>query len=314
MSDNVAHALAGAAGGMVSMALTYPLTTVSVRHQVQKSTVSKDAYKSQLDAFRKIIKEEGVQGFYSGINSALFGIAVTQGIYYYFYEKVKGIFEEAAEGRKNMTVVESMSAGALAGAATAIMTNPIWVVNTRQTVKKQPADEDAKPGPTAAQKLGFFQTALKIVKEDGVQGLFQGIVPALILVINPIIQYTVFEQLKAVMSKSKKALSSFDFFLLGAVSKLAATGITYPYIVVKSRMQLKQSASSEARYNSVMDGLNKILKNEGVKGLYKGIETKLLQSVLTSAFTFAFKEFFFEKAVLALVFLRLREGAPTASS
>jgi adenine nucleotide transporter 17 len=53
-------------------------------------------------------------------------------------------------------------------------------------------------------------------------------------VINPIIQYTVFEQLKAVIEKTRK-LSNFDFFWLGAVSKLAATGITYPYMLVEPR-------------------------------------------------------------------------------
>ena len=46
---------------------------------------------------------------------------------------------------------------------------------------------------------------------------------------NPIIQYTVFEQIKNFIAK-KRQLGNFDFFLLGAISKLAATSITYPYM------------------------------------------------------------------------------------
>lgn len=78
--------------------------------------------------------------------------------------------------------------------------------------------------------------------------------------------------------------------------------------VVKSRMQLKQSNEASERYSSVSDGFRKIIKQEGVKGLYKGIESKVVQSVLASAFTFAFKEELMSTAVWLLVALKLREG------
>jgi adenine nucleotide transporter 17 len=78
-SDNVAHALAGAGGGLLSMALTYPLITLSTRAQVE----SKRAQSSTLDAARRIIKREGVAGLYAGMESAMFGISVTNFVYYY---------------------------------------------------------------------------------------------------------------------------------------------------------------------------------------------------------------------------------------
>lgn len=71
--------------------------------------------------------------------------------------------------------------------------------------------------------------ASSILKKEGIAGLYSGVGAALVLVINPIIQYTVFEQVKNKVSKFK-TLSNFDFFLLGALSKLVATGITYPYM------------------------------------------------------------------------------------
>lgn len=78
-SDNIAHALAGAGGGLAAMALTYPLITLSTRAQVE----SKKAHTSTLDAARHIIAREGVGGLYSGLDSALFGISVTNFVYYY---------------------------------------------------------------------------------------------------------------------------------------------------------------------------------------------------------------------------------------
>ncbi|RKP09012.1 mitochondrial carrier domain-containing protein, partial [Thamnocephalis sphaerospora] len=187
------------------------------------------------------------------------------------------------------------------GAATVIITNPIWVVNTRMTTRKDSIDEGNTPGTSHTRR-----TIMRILREDGPLAFWQGVVPALILVINPIIQYTVFEQTKNRLAASRR-LQGWHFFLLGAISKLAATSITYPYIVVKARMQMKQSSSNdETRYKSVTDGFRKIVKNEGVAGLYKGIHSKLLQSVLTAAFLFYYKEALYKYAVVLLIVFGLR--------
>ncbi|ORZ29712.1 mitochondrial carrier domain-containing protein [Catenaria anguillulae PL171] len=320
MSDNVAHAVAGAAGGIVSTLATYPLITVSSRMQVQKD--SKDAYKSFADGVSKIIKSEGIPGLYSGCSSALFGIAITNGVYYGAYERTKDVFLKAS-GRRVMSTLESMIAGAIAGSLTVLATNPIWVVNTRMTVKKDNLDEGASGAVKPKKPANAWDTFLQIIREDGPGALWQGLAPALILVINPIIQYTVFEQTRGMLEKYRRTaaggksvtLAAFDIFILGAIAKLAATSITYPYIVVKSRMQLRQSKSDEsARYTSIMDGFRKILKQEGVKGLYKGIETKIVQSVLTAALLFTAKEELFKLAVFILTIVGARESKAVKSA
>ena len=57
----------------------YPLITLSTRAQVE----SKRAQSSTYDAIRRIVHREGVTGLYSGLDSALFGISVTNFVYYY---------------------------------------------------------------------------------------------------------------------------------------------------------------------------------------------------------------------------------------
>ncbi|RYC65276.1 hypothetical protein CHU98_g957, partial [Xylaria longipes] len=123
-NDNVAHAVAGAGGGVLSMVLTYPLITLSTRAQVE----SKRAETDFLAAVKRIVAREGVAGLYAGLDSAVFGISVTNFVYYYWYEWTRAFFEKAAAkaGRasRKLTTVESMMAGALAGSATVILTNP----------------------------------------------------------------------------------------------------------------------------------------------------------------------------------------------
>lgn len=185
-----------------------------------------------------------------------------------------------------------MLAGLIAGSATVILTNPIWVVNTRQTARKDADDhhrgiKDLPPAEAAkevAQRAtGFVRMLLDIVKTEGLGALWSGVIPALVLVINPIIQYTVFEQLKNMIEKKRSSrLRPNDAFVLGALGKLLATGITYPYsttsplkmliaVTIKARMQLKQSNDVSQQYTGTIAGLRKIIKDEGLNGLYKGI-------------------------------------------
>ncbi|EAU31155.1 conserved hypothetical protein [Aspergillus terreus NIH2624] len=294
-SDNIAHALAGAGGGILSMVLTYPLITLSTRAQVE----SKRAQSTTIDAIRRIVQREGFGGLYSGLESALFGISVTNFVYYYWYEWTRSAFEKAAvkAGRasKKLTTAESMIAGAIAGSATVLITNPIWVINTRMTARKANADEQALPGGAAAKKSrpSTIGTLMELLRQEGPKALFAGVLPALILVINPILQYTIFEQLKNMVERRRR-MTPKDAFYLGALGKILATSITYPYITVKSQMHV---ASKDGPKESLNGSLKRIIKEEGYVGLYKGIGPKVTQSAITAAFLFAFKDVLYDMMV-----------------
>ncbi|KAI9725467.1 MAG: hypothetical protein M1828_003138 [Chrysothrix sp. TS-e1954] len=293
-SDNVAHALSGAGGGLLSMAITYPLITLSTRAQVE----SKRADSSVFDAVRRIVDREGVRGLFAGLDSALFGISVTNFVYYYWYEWTRAGFERRAlqSGRptKRLSTVESMIAGAIAGSATVLLTNPIWVVNTRMTARKEESKETL-PGSRPQRTPSTLGTLMKMIREEGPTSLFAGVMPALVLVINPILQYTIFEQLKNLLEKRRKA-GPTDSFYMGAIGKLVATGITYPYLTVKSRAHV---AGREGPRENMFVSFNRILKEEGWAGLYGGIAPKVVQSMITTAFLFAFKDILYEAIVKA---------------
>ncbi|KAB5583685.1 mitochondrial carrier domain-containing protein [Coniochaeta sp. 2T2.1] len=296
-NDNVAHALAGAGGGILSMVLTYPLITLSTRAQVE----SKRAQTAFLTSVQQIIAREGVSGLYAGLDSAVFGISVTNFVYYYWYEWTRAYFEKRSKGRK-LTTVESMIAGAIAGSATVVLTNPIWVVNTRMTTRKHQVQEqvDGLPLSEATEKKAkkaaptTIGTLLALLRKEGPQALFAGVVPALVLVINPILQYTLFEQMKnAFERREKRNITPQVAFVLGALGKLFATSVTYPYITVKSQMHVAGDGGKEG----AVAALKRVVREEGYAGLYKGIGPKVTQSVLTAAFLFAFKDVLYEQTV-----------------
>ncbi|KAL5530458.1 hypothetical protein ACEPAF_6716 [Sanghuangporus sanghuang] len=299
-SDSLIHALAGSVGGIVAMSATYhsPLIFLSTRAAVETSKEKKSTYQAVID----IIKREGITGLYDGLNSSLLGIAVTNGVYYFFYERSRDIILKSRPGSKALSTPESMLIGLIAGSATTIISNPIWVIQTSQTVQTMSLSDKpsspAKGKTSVTKKLSFTETISQILRKGGIQEFWRGIGPALVLVVNPVLQYTVFEQLKNLLVKRRTArlraagnkaavatLTDIDFFFLGALSKLVATSITYPYIVVKSRLQAGSAAAS--RYKSSLDGILTVIREEGIEGLYKGIGSKIVQSVLTAAILFA---------------------------
>ena len=188
-----------------------------------------------------------------------------------------------------------MVAGAIAGSATVMITNPIWVVNTRMTARKSESHEQVLPGASKkpTRQASTLGTLRALLKDEGAGALFAGVLPALVLVVNPILQYTFFEQLKNVVEKRRRVTPT-DAFVLGALGKLLATTITYPYITVKSRAHVAQKGGPK---EGMLDSLRRIVREEGWSGVYGGIGPKVTQSVLTAAFLFAFKDVLYDMMV-----------------
>ncbi|GFH08213.1 uncharacterized protein HaLaN_03143 [Haematococcus lacustris] len=87
------------------------------------------------------------------------------------------------------------------------------------------------------------------------------------------------------------ALSPMDAFLLSALAKLGATLVTYPMLLIKSRLQASSAATaSEARYRGVLHAVLSIVRLEGWAGLFKGMQVKMVQTVLAAALLMSIKE------------------------
>lgn len=71
----------------------------------------------------------------------------------------------------------------------------------------------------------------------------------------------------AVVKKHDGQLSNWDFLTLSAISKIWAGGITYPYQVVRARLQVYDAKS---KYKNARDVVRQVWLNEGIGGFYKG--------------------------------------------
>ncbi|GET92920.1 hypothetical protein, conserved [Leishmania tarentolae] len=85
--------------------------------------------------------------------------------------------------------------------------------------------------------------------------------------------------------------SSVRFFMCGLVAEVVSCVVWVPIDVAKERLQ-SQPPSLRGRYSSSLDALQRILANEGVRGLYKGYASTLSSFGPFSAAYFVFYEYF----------------------
>ena len=209
----------------------------------------------------------------------------------------------------------SLLSSTIAGCINVLLTNPLWVASLRIMESKIPTVEDDTIQQQANQKPTLWGVMQRIVQSEGVSSLWNGTSTSLLLVSNPIIQHFMYEQLRTIIlgrrqqrharqrSDGRKgnalSLSPLEAFLFGAVAKGIATVATYPLQLaqVLLRLQRKKLQSDQQGsnskdihdatiYNGTLDCLVKQFSSRGLSGLFQGMNAKLLQTVLTSAFTF----------------------------
>lgn len=168
--------------------------------------------------------------------------------------------------------------GIVAGSINVLLTSPLWVVNTRMKLQTNTY-------------LSLTDGLADLFNKEGFKGLWSGTLPSLLLVSNPAIQFMVYESVKRQLLE-KKSFDNYSAFLVGALAKAVATTLTYPLQLVQSRL----------RAGTSLVPLVKQVKHKPMT-LFRGLEAKLLQTVMTAALMFSI----YEKLVrFVLAILRVR--------
>lgn len=246
-------------------------------------------YRGVLHAFRTIVRVEGVEGLFKGALTASVASGLSWGLYFYFYEGSKQRYRDWEAGSgvggaggsvSPLTSGHHMAAAVEASAFTVVVTNPIWLIKTRLQLQVEATEQSYK---------GALHAVRTIIKQDGFLGLYRGMVPALLLTSHGAIQFAVYERLKQLCDQHGLSADSRHYFVMGAASKGAATLVSYPFQVVKSRLQQRFDAT-RVPYDGVVDCVRRTFRLEGVRGFYKGLVPNLYRVAPSSALTLVIYE------------------------
>uniref|UniRef100_A0A0G4HJ93 Mitochondrial carrier protein n=1 Tax=Chromera velia CCMP2878 TaxID=1169474 RepID=A0A0G4HJ93_9ALVE len=149
-------------------------------------------------------------------------------------------------------------AGGLAGAVASSLTNPIEMVKTQL--------QSSYTGKGA----NFFSAAGDIYRKEGVSGFYRGLGPTLVGIVPARSSYFwAYAATKAVLGLKLGSESPVVHFVSAVAAGFVTSTLTNPLWMVRTRIQLLGESGS--MYAGWSDAFRDIIKNEGWKGLMKGV-------------------------------------------
>ncbi|KXS17666.1 solute carrier family 25, member 32b [Gonapodya prolifera JEL478] len=276
------QAIAGCLSGSFSTATLHPLDLIKTRFQVDASRLPRRALGGTVDAFRTILRSEGWRGLYRGVGPNLLGSSMSWGLYFYWYEISKTWIQ--SESGTQLGTSDYLLASTAAGLATQFLTNPIWVVKTRMVTQR---------ATDATRYRSIIDAVWRMYRSEGFGAFYKGMVPALLGVSHGAIQFTIYEELKGFRRRwGQETMNAkpgpVEYVLMAALSKIVATVATSPAQVLRARLQAQPEYGGT--YSSLSDAFVKLLRNEGVRGFWKGLGPNILRVLPSTMLTFGMYE------------------------
>ena len=300
--------VAGVLSTVVVRTLLAPMERVKLEYQLNRSMLPVGA------AFRKVLAAEGARGFWRGNAINLLRVCPYKAINFAAFDAYRGVAVALSPGGPHDVDKALLAfAGAAAGVTSVCSCFPMDVVRTRLLVTG------------GMKKYGGVAACIRtLYTREGIGAFYRGFLPAIIAMTpNGAVYYTVYDRLKARRIKQIEAEREVEetkgkkgsgkqtkgpggqtntnkdasgtprveqhyMMLFGAIAGATAEFSTYPFEVVRRRMQLQGGTSSmsqvfgsEALRRMTMT-LNVIVKKKGLAGLYVGAAPSVMQ-VLPSA-------------------------------
>ncbi|KAL3483567.1 mitochondrial carrier [Aspergillus germanicus] len=301
LSSSVVETIAGFTAGIATTLSLHPLDLIKTRLQVDRTYSSRVG--GSLRIIRQIFHDEGgLAAFYRGLTPNIIGNSTSWALYFLLYGDIKDAIGDwrlrrspqdgSQPQQQHLTSSDYFIASGTAGALTSVLTNPIWVIKTRML-----ATGSKSPGAYTS----FTTGAVQILRSEGIPGFYRGLVPSLFGVSHGALQFMAYEKLKlyrtrvslldsgepasslAIAPGRKRELNNLDFFFTSSISKIFAGSITYPYQVLRSRLQ---TYDAHIAYRGLWDAIAQIWATEGVGGFYKGLGPNLFRVLPSTWVTF----------------------------
>lgn len=270
---------AGGVAGIVSRTCVSPLERLKILYQVQHITGhdAKAKYTTPVQALGKILREEGVAGYFRGNGANCVRVFPYTGVQFLSMNQYSTYWKQVT-GRNQLSVLEKQFVGGFAGVTSVLVTYPMDMIRGRLT---------AQGGAVEVQYTGLVDATRKTFRQEGIRGLYAGISPTLIGIYPYVaLNYTCYETLKEFASEDTFAWR----VVAGSVAGTTGQTVAYPLDLLRRRFQLQSMPGNplpeDKRYKNVLDAFRKIYQAEGVRGYYKGFLINFVKTAPTIAIMF----------------------------
>lgn len=249
----------GAIAGAVSRTATAPVDRLRMLFQVNEASRM-----TIVQGIRKMAAEGTLRSYFKGNGANCLKIAPETAFKFTLNDRIKRL---VSEDPSKMNFFQRVLAGGVAGGIAQSSIYPLEVIRTRLGV-----------APKGTYK-GIFDCAGKIYAKEGMKAFYRGMVPSM----AGIIPYAgtdiaTFEMTKQFMvEKFQGEPPAYVLIGSGMFSTSVAQFVSYPFALVRTRLQAQGMGGSADKYKGMLDVVVKTVQREGVTGLYKGILPNLMK-------------------------------------
>ncbi|KAL3871521.1 hypothetical protein ACJMK2_039514 [Sinanodonta woodiana] len=254
------HLVAGGAAGAVSRTATAPLDRLKVLLQVHGSSKNNLGI---VTGFKQMLEEGGVKSLWRGNGINVIKIAPESALKFMAYEQVKKLFK--GDGSREIGMMDRFASGSLAGVISQTAIYPMEVLKTRLALRK------------TGQYSGIIDCAAKVYKYEGAKVFYKGYIPNILGIIPYAgIDLAIYETLKKFYMSKNKDKDPGIFVLLGCgtISSTCGQLASYPLALIRTRLQAEVSNKGKNTMTSIF---KKIIKEDGLSGLYRGLAPNFLK-------------------------------------
>ncbi|KAJ1408043.1 mitochondrial carrier domain-containing protein [Ochromonadaceae sp. CCMP2298] len=301
-NDFLVSTVSSSLAGLLARSICHPIDTCKAKLQ------SADTFRGVLDVVRTTYRKEGVPGFYRGLGAVLVGGVPGVCVYISTYEACKEHLQQYSWIRAN-PFLSYFASGMVAEAVCCTLFVPVDVIKERLQVQSN------RPDKAYSGSLDALRT---IAREEGVGVLYKGYT-ATLFSYGPFsaLYFLMYEEAKDRLAQARDSgnsgnsgakLSFADNLLCSAVAGSLASFLTNPLDLAKLRYQVQRSSTSstptstsaptpthssapplvhEQRYTGLTDALQKLYRQGGVRGLFRGALTRVLFFTPSTAITMA---------------------------
>lgn len=240
------------ASAIVAETFTFPIDTTKTRLQLRVES------SGSLQTALGIARQEGITALYKGLPPALIRHTFYTTIRIFSYEQLRNI---AASGHQEnpLPLISKALIGGLSGIIGQVVASPADLIKVRMQADGRMVNP---------RYSGLADALLKIVRAEGVAGLWRGVLPnvqrAFLVNMGELACYD--QAKRAIIGRGICGDNVLAHTLASMLSGLSATALSCPADVVKTRMM--NQAGKE--YRGSVDCLLKTVRKEGVMALWKG--------------------------------------------
>ena len=292
-----ASVISGGLAGCCGKTFTAPLSRIVILLQVGEMTkgltnnnvTTLGKGENFFSSMKRIFQEEGLLSFWRGNGVSVLHRFPYSGLNFLIFEKSMDILTKSYFNFEETPFIR-LSCGGMAGGFATLACYPLDLMRTRLAVSN-------------GNSMNIFNGLNNIIKEEGIKGLYAGITPSLAVAIpNMALGYCFYHTFKAYIlasnnpminfmkdcndnnNDSTNELSTKGSLCAGAFSGSMCAVITFPVDVIRRRMQVKQLLGEKVGF------MKDLFKQDGMRGLYRGVVPEIFKVVPMVAITFSVYE------------------------